>query len=52
MKVEPYSAISPELLRKAEMVKSNTKFAQDVCNILKKNAEEKNANIITRRHRT
>ena len=42
MKVEPYSAISPELLRKrAEMVKSNAKFAQDVCNILKENAEEK-----------
>ena len=34
MKVEPYSAIGPELLRKrAEMVKSNAKFAQDVCNI-------------------
>ena len=42
MKVEPYSAIGPELLRKrAEMVKSNAKFAQDVCNILKENAEEK-----------
>ena len=42
MKVEPYNAIGPELLRKrAEMVKSNAKFAQDVCNILKENAEEK-----------
>ena len=41
MKVEPYNAIGPELLRKrAEMVKSNAKFAQDVCNILKENVKK------------
>ena len=42
MKVEPYNAIGPELLRKrAEMVKSNAKFAQDVCNILRKMQKKK-----------
>ena len=42
MQVEPYSAIGLEVLKKrAELVKSNAKFAQDVCNILKENAEEK-----------
>ncbi len=42
MKAEPYNAISTEILKKrAEMVKSNAKFAQDVCSILKELADEK-----------
>ena len=42
MKAEPYNAIDPDLIKKrAEMIKSNEKFAIDVCNILRENAEEK-----------
>ena len=42
MKVEPYNAIGRDLLKKrAELVKSNAKFAEDVCNILRENAEER-----------
>jgi exodeoxyribonuclease-1 len=42
MKVEPYNSIDPDLIKKrAEMIKSNEKFAIDVCNILRENAEEK-----------
>ena len=42
MKVEPYNLIDPDLIKKrAEMIKSNEKFAIDVCNILRENAEEK-----------
>ncbi len=42
MKADPYSAIDPELLRRrADLIKSNEKFAIDICNILKENAEEK-----------
>ena len=42
MKVEPYNAIAPDLLKKrAHLIKSNAKFAEDVCNILRENAEEK-----------
>ena len=42
IKEEPYNAMDPELIKKrAEMIKSNEKFARDICNILKENAEEK-----------
>ena len=42
MKVDPYNKLDPELLRKrAELIKNNEKFANDVCNILRENAEEK-----------
>ncbi|MBD1164141.1 exodeoxyribonuclease I, partial [Pelagibacterales bacterium SAG-MED11] len=42
MKVEPYSKLDPNLIKKrAELVKSNEKFSQDVCNILREAAEEK-----------
>ncbi|WP_435097169.1 exonuclease domain-containing protein [Candidatus Pelagibacter bacterium nBUS_27] len=42
MKVEPYSKLDPNLLKKrAELVKTNEKFSQDICNILREAAEEK-----------
>ena len=42
MKVEPYNKLDPNLIKKrAELVKSNEKFSQDVCNILREAAEEK-----------
>jgi len=42
MKVEPYKKIDPALINKrAELMKVNEKFSQDICNILKENAEEK-----------
>ena len=42
MKVEPYNTIDPSLIKeRAKMVKSNEKFANDICNILVENAEEK-----------
>ena len=42
MKVEPYSKLDPNLIKKrAELVKSNEKFSQNVCNILREAAEEK-----------
>jgi exodeoxyribonuclease-1 len=42
MKVEPYSKLDPNLLKKrAELVKTNDKFSQDICNILREAAEEK-----------
>jgi len=34
MKVEPYSKLDPNLIKKrAELVKTNEKFSQNVCNI-------------------
>ena len=42
MKVEPYKKIGENLLNKrAELMKTNEKFSQDICNILKEAAEEK-----------
>jgi len=42
MKVDPYKSIDPKLIMKrANLVKSNEKFAMDICNILRENAEEK-----------
>ena len=42
MKVQPYSKLDPNLINKrAELVKTNEKFAIDVCNILREAAEEK-----------
>ena len=42
MKVEPYSKLDSNLIKKrAELVKSNEKFSQDICNILREAAEEK-----------
>ena len=42
MKVDPYNKLDPDLLRKrAELIKNNEKFANDICNILQENAEEK-----------
>ena len=42
MKVEPYTKLDPNLLKKrAELVKTNEKFSQDICNILREAAEEK-----------
>ena len=36
MKVEPYSKLDPNLIKKrAELVKTNEKFSQDICNILR-----------------
>jgi len=41
MKVEPYSKLDPNLIKKrAELVKINEKFSQDICNILREAAEE------------
>ena len=43
MKVDPYKKIGENLLNKrAELMKKNEKFSQDICNILKEAAEEKN----------
>ena len=42
MKVDPYKKIGENLLNKrAELMKTNEKFSQDICNILKEAAEEK-----------
>ena len=42
MKVQTYSKLDPNLINKrAELVKTNEKFAIDVCNILREAAEEK-----------
>ncbi len=42
MNVEPYNVIDPKVIKeRAEMIKSNEKFAMDICNILKEIAEEK-----------
>ena len=42
MKVEPYSKLDPKLIKKrAELIKTNEKFSQDICNILREAAEEK-----------
>ena len=42
LKVDPYKKIGINLLNKrAELMKSNEKFSQDICNILKEAAEEK-----------
>jgi exodeoxyribonuclease-1 len=42
LKVEPYSKLDLNLIKKrAELVKSNEKFSQDICNILREAAEEK-----------
>ncbi len=42
MKADPYNKIDPAIIKKrAELVKSNEKFAIDICNILKEKAEEK-----------
>ena len=42
MKVEPYSKLDPNLIKKrAELVKTNEKFSQNICNILREAAEEK-----------
>ena len=42
MKVEPYSKLDPNLIKKrAELVKTNEKFSQDICHILREAAEEK-----------
>jgi len=42
LKVDPYKKIGLNLLNKrAELMKSNEKFSQDICNILKEAAEEK-----------
>ena len=42
MKVQPYAKIDPNLImQRAELVKTNEKFSQDICNILKETAEEK-----------
>jgi exodeoxyribonuclease-1 len=42
MKVEPYSKLDSNLIKKrAELVKTNEKFSQDICNILREAAEEK-----------
>ena len=42
MKVEPYSKLDPNLIKKrAEIVKTNEKFSQDICDILREAAEEK-----------
>jgi len=42
MKVDPYAKIDPNLImQRAELVKTNEKFSQDICNILRENAEEK-----------
>jgi exodeoxyribonuclease-1 len=42
MKIDPYKKIGESLLNKrAELMKKNEKFSQDICNILKEAAEEK-----------
>jgi len=42
MKVDPYKKIGENLLNKrAELMKTNEKFSQDICNILKEAAEER-----------
>ncbi len=42
LNVDPYKKIGINLLKKrAELMKSNEKFSQDICNILKEAAEEK-----------
>ncbi len=42
IKKEPYNAIDPKIInQRAEMIKSNEKFARDICNILRENADEK-----------
>ena len=42
MKVDPYKKIGENLLNKrADLMKKNEKFSQDICNILKEAAEEK-----------
>ena len=42
MKVEPYNAIDPNLIKKrAELVKSNEKFSQNILTVLREIAEEK-----------
>ena len=42
MEVDPYKKIDPNLINKrAELMKTNEKFSQDICNILKEAAEEK-----------
>ncbi len=42
LKVDPYKKIGINLLNKrAELMKSNEKFSQDICNILREAAEEK-----------
>jgi exodeoxyribonuclease-1 len=42
MKIDPYEKIGENLLNKrAELMKKNEKFSQDICNILKEAAEEK-----------
>ena len=42
MKVEPIAKLDPNLIKKrAELVKTNEKFSQDICNILREAAEEK-----------
>ena len=42
MKVEPYNKLDPNLINKrAELVKTNEKFSEDICNILREAAEEK-----------
>ncbi len=42
MKVDPYKKIDPNLLNKrAELMKTNEKFSQDICRVLKEAADEK-----------
>ena len=42
MKVDPYKKIGENLIKKrADLMKKNEKFSQDICNILKEAAEEK-----------
>ena len=42
MKIDPYKKIDQNVLNKrAELMKTNEKFSQDVCNILREAAEEK-----------
>ena len=42
MKADPYKKIDPSLIdKRAELMKTNEKFSQDICNILKEAAEEK-----------
>ena len=42
MKVDPYKKIGENVLnQRAELMKTNEKFSQDICNILKEAAEEK-----------
>ena len=42
MKVDPYKKIGENLLKKrADLMKKNEKFSQDICNILKEAAEDK-----------